>query len=58
MTAVAPAFQSVDNIAGLNLNYRKSCWVQYGAEERESLCSWISENSGEFCDMQIVRHAK
>ena len=23
MTAVAPAFQSVDNIAGLNLNYQK-----------------------------------
>ena len=46
------------NIAGLDLNYRKCCWVQYGTDERESLCSWISENSREFCDMQIVRHAK
>ena len=37
MTALAPAFRSVDSIAGLNLNYRKCCWVQYGTEERESL---------------------
>ena len=29
MTALAPAFHSVDHIAGLNLNYRKCCWVQY-----------------------------
>ena len=28
--ALAPAFRSVDSIAGLNLNYRKCCWVQYG----------------------------
>ena len=37
MTALAPAFHSVGHIAGLNLNYRKCCWVQYGTEERESL---------------------
>ena len=30
MCALAPAFRSVDCIAGLNLNYRKSFWVQYG----------------------------
>ena len=37
MTALAPAFPSVDHFAGLNLNCRKCCWVQYGTEERESL---------------------
>ena len=30
-TALAPAFHSVDHIAGLNLNYRKCCQVQYGS---------------------------
>ena len=59
MTAVAPAFQSVDSIAGLNFKLsKKCCWVQYGTEERESLCSWISENCEECRVMQIVRHAK
>ena len=58
MTALAPAFHSVAYIAGLNLNYRKCCWIQYGSEGRESLCHWISENCGEFREMQIVRHAK
>ena len=56
MTALSPV-QSVDNIAGLNLNFRKCCWVQYGTEARESLCTWISENCREFREMQIVRHA-
>ena len=37
MTALAPAFHSVDHIVGLNLNRRKRCWVQYGSEGRESL---------------------
>ena len=36
MSALAPAFRSVDSIDGLNLNYRKCCWVQYGTEERDS----------------------
>ena len=58
MAAMAPAFHSVDHIAGVNLNYRKCCWVQYGTEERESLWHWLSENCGEFCEMQIVRLAK
>ena len=56
--ARAPAFHSIDCIAGLNLNYRKCCWVQYGSEEHDSLRTWISENCEEFRDMQIVRHAK
>ena len=58
MTALAPAFSSVDYIAGLNWNYRKCCWVQYGTEERESQRTWISEKCEEFPEMQIVRHAK
>ena len=58
MTALAPTFRSMDYIAGLNLNYRKCCWVQYGTEGRESLRTWISENCEEFREMQIVRHAK
>ena len=58
MCALAPAFRSVDHIAGLNLNYRKCCWVQYGTEGRDSLQTWISENCEEFREMQIVRHAK
>ena len=48
----------MDSIAGLNLNFRKCCWVQYGTEERDSLRARISENCDEFREMQIVRHAK
>ena len=58
MNALAPAFRSVDYIAGLNLNYRKCCWAQYGTEGCESLRQRISENCEEFREMQIVRHAK
>ena len=36
MSALAPAFRSVDFIAGLNINYLKCCWVQYGNEEHDS----------------------
>ena len=55
MTPLAPAFRSVDSIAGLNLNYRKCCWVHYGTEERDSLRTWLSANCEEFREMQ---HAK
>ena len=58
MFALALAFRSVDCITGLNLNYRKCCWVQYGNEEHASLRTWISENCEQFREMQIVRHAK
>ena len=34
MTALATAFHSVDHIAGLDVNYRKCCWVQDGSEGR------------------------
>ena len=47
-----------DSIAGLDWNYRKCCWVQYGTEGRDSLQTWISKNCDEFREMQIVRHAK
>ena len=57
MFALAPAFRSIDYIAGLNLNYRECFCVQYGNEEHESLRTWISENCEEFREMQIVRHA-
>ena len=56
--ALAPAFRSIDCIAGLNLNFRKCCWVQHGTEEHDSLRTWISENCEESREMQIVRHAK
>ena len=36
MFPLAPAFRSIDYIAWLNLNFRKSCWVQYGNEEHDS----------------------
>ena len=58
LTALAPAFQTVDRIAGLNLNHRKCCWVQYGSERRESLLNWLSDNCQDFREMQIVRFAK
>ena len=56
--ALAPAFRSIDCIAGLTLNHGKCCWVQYGNEEHDSLRTWISETCEEFSDMQIVRHAE
>ena len=58
MTALAPAFQTVDRIAGLNLNHRKCCWVQYGSERRESLLKWRSDNCEDFREMQVVMYAK
>ena len=58
LIALAPAFHSVDHIAGLNLNYRKCCCVQYGSEERESLLRWLSDNCEDFREMQVVRYAR
>ena len=57
-TARTLSFRSVDHIAGLNLNYRTCCWVQYDTEERESLWHWLTENFEEFREVQIIRHAK
>ena len=58
MTALAPAFHSVDQKAGLNLNQRNCCWVQCCSESREYLLNWLSGNCEEFRQMQIVRFAK
>ena len=58
MVALAPAFRSIDYIAGLNLNYRECGWVQYDNDEHDWLRTWISENCTEFREMQIVRLAK
>ena len=58
MTALALAFQTVDQIGGLSLNHRKCCWVQYGSERRESLLIWFSENCEDFREMQVVKCAK
>ena len=44
MTALTPAFKVVDQIAGLNLNHRKCCWVQYGCENCQSLLDWVATN--------------
>ena len=58
-TPLAPAFHSVDHIAGLNLNYRKSLGnIMHGCEGRESLLRWLSDNSDDFREMQVVRYAK
>ena len=35
MVSLAPAFRFIDCIAGLNLNYRKCWWSQYGDEEHD-----------------------
>ena len=44
MYALAFAFRSVDQIAGLFTNDRKCSWVQYGNKEYDSLKTWISKN--------------
>ena len=54
MTALFPAFEVVDWVAGLNLNHWKCCWVQYGNE----LLDCVSTNCEEFREMKIVKYAK
>ena len=49
MTALAPAFQIMDQIVGLNLNHRKCCWVQYDSESCQSLLDRVATNCDEFC---------
>ena len=57
MTALTPASQVVDQIAGLNLNHRKCCWVQHGSVSCQSLFNWVATNCEEFSEM-TVRYAK
>ena len=58
MTALSPAFKVVDQIAGLNLNYRKCYWVQYGSESCQSLSDWVATNCEDFREMKIVKYAQ
>ena len=53
MTAFPPAFDVVDETAGLNLNHPKCCWVQYGSESCQSLLDWE-----EFREMKNVKYAR
>ena len=57
MFAQSPAFKVVDQIAGLNLDNRKCCWVQYGSENCRDLLGWVSTNCEEFREMKIVKCA-
>ena len=52
LTVLAPAFRSVDQIAGVTLKYRKCCWVQYGVERRDCLLDWLSDD----CEVFRKRH--
>ena len=58
MTALIPAFQTMDQIAGLTLNHRKCCWVQCGSESCQSLLEWVATNCEEFREMKIVKYAR
>ena len=55
MTALSRALKVVDQIAGLNLNHRKCCWVQYGSESCQSRLDWVATNCEEFREMKIVK---
>ena len=51
MAVLSPAFVVVDRVAGLHLNHRKCCWVQYGSDGRHELWDWVSTNCEEFREM-------
>ena len=48
MLALFPAFETMDSVAGLNLNHRKCCWVQYGSDSCQDLLDWVSARCEEF----------
>ena len=58
MTALSPAFVVVDRVAGLNLNHRKCCWVQYGSDSCHELLKWVATNCEEFREMKTVNYAR
>ena len=58
MTALAPTFKIMDQIAGLNLNHRKCCWIHYGSESCKSLSDWVATNCEEFREMKVVKYFK
>ena len=58
MTALSPAFVVEDRLAGLNLNHRKCCWVQYGSDNCHELLNWVSTICEEFREMKMVKYAE
>ena len=58
VAALSPAFVVVDRVAGLNLNHRKCCSVQYGSDSCHELLVWVSTNCGEFREIKIAKFAK
>ena len=58
MPALSPAFETVDGVAGHNLNHRQCCWVQYGIDSCQDLVDWISAHCEEFREMKIAKRAK
>ena len=58
MTALSPTFEVMDCDAGLSLNHRKCCWVQYGNDSCQELLEWVLKNCPEFREMKIVKFAK
>ena len=56
MAALSLAYVVVDRVAGLKLNHRKCCWVQYGRESFHELLDWVSTNCEEFREMKIVKY--
>ena len=58
MTDLSSAFVVVDRVAGLNLNHRLCCWVQYGSDSCHELFKWIATNCEEFREMKKVKYAK
>ena len=54
MTALSPAFEVVDTVAGLNLNHR----VQHANDSCQDLLEWVPTNCEEFRERKIVKHAK
>ena len=58
MTVLSPSSVVVDRLAGLNLNCRKCCWVQYDSDSCHELLNWVSTNCEEFREVKIVKYAK
>ena len=58
MTDLSPTFEVMDCDAGLSLNHRKCCWVQYGNDSCRELLEWVLTNCPELREMKIVKFAK
>ena len=58
MLAIAPAFQTINNVTGMNLNYKKKSWVQCGIETCGKLHRWFVGKCLEFEALKITRVAQ